>query len=185
MHELIAHPKPGQGRLHELTQQQKRALLIGTYSKDKESCTDPLNELESLGDTYGLQTVLKLPCPIRTYHAGTFLGSGKVEEIRVLVQDHQCDLVIFDDEISPQQQRNLEKMLATVVIDRAELILAVFAQRAQTKEAKIQIELATFRYQMPRLRRLWTHLHHIRIPQRRRVYLGTALFELWQCVGPS
>jgi len=70
--------------------------------------------------------------------------------------------VIFDDEISPQQQRNLEKLLECVVIDRTELILGVFGQRARTREAKIQIELATFRYQMPRLRRLWTHLHRQR-----------------------
>ncbi len=162
MHELIAQPKPGQGRLHDLSSEDKKALLVGTYKKDKESCLEGLDELESLGTTYGLQTVLKLPCPIRSYDAGTFLGSGKVEEIHGLVLEHECDLVIFDDEISPQQQRNLEKILECVVIDRTELILGVFAQRAQTREAKIQIELATFQYQMPRLRRLWTHLHRQR-----------------------
>ncbi|HSX11836.1 MAG TPA: GTPase HflX [Chlamydiales bacterium] len=162
MHELIALPKPGQGRLHDLTEDHRRALLVGTYTKDKAQCEEQLDELESLGNTYGLQTALKLPCPIRTYDAGTFVGSGKVEEIKALCLEHNCDVVIFDDEISPQQQRNLEKLLERVVIDRTELILGVFAQRAQTREAKMQIELATFRYQMPRLRRLWTHLHRQR-----------------------
>ncbi len=162
MHELISQPKPGQGRLHDLNQDQKKAILIGTYTKDKNLCIEQLEELESLGNTYGLETVLKLPCPIRAYDAGTFIGSGKVEEIKALALEHQCILVVFDDEISPQQQRNLEKLLECVVIDRTELILGVFAQRAQTREAKIQIELATFKYQMPRLRRLWTHLHRQR-----------------------
>lgn len=160
IHELTTPHKPGQGRLHDLAAGQKKALLVGTYlaTKEKEQCEEQLEELESLGNTYGLLTVLKLSCPIRQYEASTFIGSGKVEEIKNLVLEHQCDLVIFDDEISPQQQRNLEKILERVVIDRTELILSVFAQRAQTREARIQIELATFRYQMPRLRRMWTHL---------------------------
>lgn len=163
MHEIIHQPKPGHGRLHDLTQEEKRALLVGTYSQDKkEGCVDQLNELESLGNTYGLHTTLKLPCPIRAYDAGTFIGSGKVEEIKALAIEHRVDVVIFDDEISPQQQRNLEKLLERAVIDRTELILGVFAQRAQTREARIQIELARFQYQMPRLKRMWTHLHRQR-----------------------
>lgn len=162
MRELIAKPKSGQGRLQDLSQKGTKALLVGTYKKEKEICVEQLDELEDLGDTYGLKTVLKLPCPIKSYDAGMFLGSGKVEEIKGLAEDLGCDLVIFDDEISPQQQRNLEKILERVVIDRTELILGVFAQRAQTREAKIQVELATFQYQMPRLRRLWTHLHRQR-----------------------
>ncbi|HSX26238.1 MAG TPA: GTPase HflX [Chlamydiales bacterium] len=161
---MLESPKPGQGRLQDLTGEQKRAILVGTYSgaKAKEQCDEQLNELESLGTTYGLETVLKLPCPIREYDAATFIGSGKVEEIKQLAIDGQCQVVIFDDEISPQQQRNLEKILERVVIDRTELILGVFAQRAQTREAKIQIELATFGYQMPRLRKMWSHLHRQR-----------------------
>lgn len=163
MHEVMTkQQQAGQGRLDELAQGKKRALLVGTYKQDKQLCLEQLDELASLGDTYGLQTALKLPCPIRFFDAGLFLGSGKVEEIRGLVLEHNCNVVIFDDEITPQQQRNLEKILECVVIDRTELILAVFAQRAQTREAKIQIELADFRYQMPRLRRMWTHLHRQR-----------------------
>lgn len=160
MHELNAPPKPGQGRLQDLTSEQNRALLIGTYSqtKKKEECEEQLKELENLGDTYGLVAVSQMPCPIRSYDPATFIGSGKVEEIKQWIDENGCDLIIFDDEISPQQQRNLEKSLERIVIDRTELILGVFAQRAQTREAKIQIELATFRYQMPRLRKMWTHL---------------------------
>lgn len=149
-----------EGRLHFLAPQEKKALLVGTYLETdaKPQTIEQLEELESLGHTYGLKTVLKLPCPVREFNAGTFLGKGKVEEIRLLAIEHHCDIVIFDDEISPQQQRNLEKIFERVVIDRTELILGVFAQRAQTREAKLQIELASVRYQMPRLRRLWTHL---------------------------
>lgn len=160
MHELDAPPKPGEGRLLDLREDQNKALLVGTYktSKDKTQCEEQLEELESLGDTYGLETVLKIPAPIRSIDPATFIGSGKVEEIKAHIAELRCDVVIFDDEISPQQQRNLEKILERVVIDRTELILGVFAQRAQTREAKIQIELATFRYQMPRLRKMWSHL---------------------------
>jgi GTP-binding protein HflX len=162
MKELNPQTKPGQGRLHELSQEQKRAFLVGTYTANKELCLEQLDELENLADTYGLETAIKLVCPIRSYDAGTFIGSGKVEEIKSQAAELQCDVVIFDEEISPQQQRNLEKAFELPVIDRTELILAVFAQRAQTREAKIQIELANFQYQMPRLRRLWTHLHRQR-----------------------
>jgi GTP-binding protein HflX len=164
MHELISQPaKPGQGRLHDLTREEKKALLIGTYTQNNEKvCNEQLSELQNLCETYGLETVAKLTCPIRAYDAGTFVGSGKVEEIKALAIEKGCEVVIFDDEISPQQQRNLEKLFERVVIDRTELILGVFAQRAQTREAKIQIELANFQYQMPRLRRLWTHLHRQR-----------------------
>ncbi len=160
MEELNQPAKLGKGRLHYLTKDHQKALLVGTYlsTKAKPQCEEQLEELESLGDTYGLRTVLKLPCPIKSYDASTFVGSGKVEEIKNFVEEYQCDVVVFDDEISPHQQRNLEKILEKTVIDRTELILGVFAQRAQTREARIQIEVATYRYQMPRLRNLWTHL---------------------------
>lgn len=160
MHEATPPPKPAQGRLQELLTTQNRTLLVATYEtgKLKNQCEDQLLELESLGQTYGLETVLKLPTPIREIEAATYIGTGKVEEIRLLAEENKIDLVIFDDEISPQQQRNLEKAIQKPVIDRAELILGVFAQRAQTREAKIQVELAASRYQMPRLKGLWTHL---------------------------
>ncbi len=141
----------------------KTAFLVGTYkAQEKELCLEQLDELEELGNTYGVQTIGKIACPLRTIDPGTFLGSGKVEEIRLAVLESKCNVVIFDDELSPQQQRNLEKTLTCSVIERTELILGVFAQRAQTKEAKIQIELAGLRYQLPRLRGMWTHLHRQR-----------------------
>jgi GTP-binding protein HflX len=86
------------------------------------------------------------------------MGSGKVEEIAAYVKEHHVDIVILDDPISPHQQRNLEAVIKVPVIDRTELILEVFAKHAQTKEARLQVELAKVRYQLPRLRRLWTHL---------------------------
>ena len=145
-----------EGRLHDVPLQQKQALLVGTYltTKEKPKCLEQLEELESLCDTYGLQTALKLAAPVREFHAGTFIGKGKVEEIHQLAIEHLCDVVIFDDEISPQQQRNLEALMERIVIDRTELILGVFAQRAHTREAKLQIELASVQYQLPRLKKL-------------------------------
>jgi GTPase len=154
-----------EGRLQILGSQEKRALLVGAYftADAKPQTVEQLDELENLTRTFGLFAVLKLPAPLREFNPGTFFGKGKVEEIRQLAIEHKCDIVIFDDEISPQQQRNLEKIFEKIVIDRTELILGVFAQRAQTKEAKLQIELASVRYQMPRLRRLWTHLSRQRM----------------------
>ncbi|HEX2582624.1 MAG TPA: GTPase HflX [Chlamydiales bacterium] len=158
MHET-GSPAIRQSRLYDLTPQEKRALLIGTYAQSKkEQSEEQLRELSSLGDTYGLETAIQLPVPLRAVDASTFIGKGKVEEIALLCQEHSIDLVIFDDEISPQQQRNLEKALKKPVIDRTELILGVFAQRAHTREARIQVEIAAARYQLPRLTRLWTHL---------------------------
>lgn len=137
-----------------------KALLVGTYesSKEKALCEEQLDELQRLGDTYGLETAQKIACPIRKIDAATFIGKGKVEELRELARSEGAEVVVFDNEISPQQQRNLEKLIEKDVIDRTELILGVFAQRAHTKEARLQVELASIRYQMPRLKGLWTHL---------------------------
>lgn len=136
------------------------AMLVGTYdtSKDRDTCVDHLEELASLSDTYGFQVLDKIPCPLRKIDAGTYLGSGKLEELISISQSNGCDVVIFDDDISPNQQRNLEKLFKKPVIDRTELILEVFAKRAHSKESRLQIELAKTQYQLPRLKRLWTHL---------------------------
>jgi GTP-binding protein HflX len=137
----------------------KTALLVSVYfSGKKEESLEHLNELEQLCQTYGLEVVAKCPCVIRAYDAGTFLGEGKLEELKQEVAKSGAHVVIFDDEISPHQQRNLEKFFHCPVIDRTELIIEVFAQRAQTKEAQLQIELAKVKYQFPRLKRMWTHL---------------------------
>ncbi len=138
----------------------KCALLIGTYrgSDDKKACDASLDELERLCDTYGLRTEAKIACAIKKVEAGTYLGQGKLEEIQSFARGIDAELLIFDEEIAPHQQRNLEKFFRFPVIDRAELILEVFAQRAKSREAKLQIELARWMYQLPRLRRLWPHL---------------------------
>jgi GTP-binding protein HflX len=144
---------------HEL-KRFKTALLIASYSSggDRALCEEFLNELERLCETFGLQVVGKIPCSIKKIDAATFLGEGKIDELVAKAQEVGAEVIIFDDEISPQQQRNLEKIFQKPVIDRTELIIEVFAQRAQTNEARLQIELAKIRYQIPRLKRLWTHL---------------------------
>lgn len=143
-----------------MTTKNEKALLIGIYTsgKDKQLCEDYLGELERLAETSGVETVDKIPCSVKKIDAGTYLGAGKIDELIARATELSADIIIFDDEISPQQQRNLEKLFKKSVIDRTELILEVFAQRAQTKEARLQVELAKVKYQFPRLKRLWTHL---------------------------
>lgn len=142
------------------TTTEKKALLVSVYknSGDKDLCEEHLSELKLLAETYGIATAGKVGCFLRKYEASTVIGSGKLEELIALASELDVDLVIFDDEISPGQQRNLEAAFKIPVIDRTEVILGVFAQRAQTKEAHLQIELAQIKYQAPRLKRLWTHL---------------------------
>lgn len=134
----------------------QKALLVGSYysGDDKQVCERSLEELNRLCETFGLQAVDKVACSIKKIDAGTFLGSGKLDELATVT----ADVIIFDDEITPNQQRNLEKIFKRPVMDRTELIIGVFAQRAQTREARLQVELAKVKYQAPRLRRLWTHL---------------------------
>ncbi len=138
----------------------RTACLVGAYLSggNKDLCDEYLEELRRLCDTFGLEVVGSFACPIKKLEAGTYLGKGKLEELQKTVSDLKADVVIFDDEISPHQQKNLEAIFQRPVIDRTELIIEVFAQRAQTKEARLQIELAKVRYQFPRLKRLWTHL---------------------------
>lgn len=138
----------------------KRALLVGgcTRALSPSTCRDHLDELEALANTYGLEVVGKESCRLDAIHPALYLGQGKVEELLTLSETLNIDLVIFDDEISPNQQRNLEHRFKRPVIDRTELILEIFSKHAHTKEAMLQIELAKSSYQLPRLRRLWTHL---------------------------
>ncbi|MGE3954932.1 MAG: GTPase HflX [Parachlamydiales bacterium] len=136
-----------------------RALLVGTYSAGKQAvCEEHLQELKALSDTYGLETITRLPLPLRSVDPTTYLGSGKVEALKEAIEEHTIDLVVLDFDVSPSQQRNLEKALKRTVLDRTEIILDVFAKHARTKEAHIQIDLAKVRYEFPRLKRLWTHL---------------------------
>lgn len=138
----------------------KKALLVAAYqgNQQKAICEEHLSELALLVKTYGKETMHKEACPIRQFDASTFITKGKLEELVQMSKDLKVDVVIFDDEITPAQQRNLEAAFEIPVMDRTEIILGVFAQRAQTKEAKLQIELAKVKYEAPRLKRLWTHL---------------------------
>jgi GTP-binding protein HflX len=145
--------------LHHDEQHQK-ALLVSVYfgNSQKHICEEHLDELELLTETYGVGIAAKEACPIRKFDASTYLGKGKLEELIQKAQELNVDLVIFDDEISPGQQRNLQEAFKRTVMDRTEVILGVFAQRAHTKEARLQIELARVKYEAPRLKRMWTHL---------------------------
>jgi len=138
-----------------------KALLVSVYQGgpvQRQISEEHLEELALLADTYGVKVLHKIPCAVRRYDAAMYVTEGKLQELLDAAKEHQANLVIFDDEIAPSQQRNLEKAFGIPVIDRTEVILGVFAQRAQTKEARLQIELAKVKYQAPRLKRLWTHL---------------------------
>lgn len=124
------------------------------------SVEDSLAELAQLARTAGLEVVGQTYQRIQDIDPATFIGSGKVEEIKAFVEDLQADLVIFDDELSPRHQRELEKAFGddVQVLDRTALILDIFAQHAQTREGALQVELAQYEYRLPRLTRRWTHL---------------------------
>lgn len=136
------------------------ALLIGfeKNQEDEQIALSGLAELHRLCDTYGLCVHDQQVVPLKKIESATYMGSGKVEQIALYVKEHHIDIVILDDPISPHQQRNLELEIKVPIIDRTELILEVFAKHAKTKEARLQVEMAKVRYQLPRLRRLWTHL---------------------------
>jgi GTP-binding protein HflX len=121
-----------------------------------------LEELARLADTAGAEVVGALTQQLDRPNPATYLGSGKVEELKALIQSLNATLVIFDDELSPAQGRNIEQIVGTRVMDRAELILDIFATRARSNEARMQVELAQLQYLLPRLTRMWTHLEKFR-----------------------
>lgn len=149
----------GKTRLLEI-EQNKSALLVGVYKskEQKKISSEHLDELQSLTTTFGLKTIDKMLVHIRKIESSTYIGSGKVEEIFDLCEELNIDIVIFDIDIAPHQQRNLEKEIKKTVIDRTELILGVFAIHARSNESKLQVKLAQLKYEMPRLKRMWTHL---------------------------
>jgi GTP-binding protein HflX len=124
---------------------------------------DPLEELEGLAKTAGARVVAGMMQRREKPDAGAYLGSGKVEELKRLVEAHDADVVIFDNDLSPGQNRNLEKALGVKVVDRTEVILDIFATHAQTYEARLAVELAQLEYSLPRLKRMWTHLSRIKM----------------------
>jgi GTP-binding protein HflX len=140
-----------------------RAFLIGTeFRGDRGLLTveDSLDELRQLAVTADVEVVGQTTQKLEHVHSATYIGPGKVEEVQALVQELGADLIVFDDELSPRHQRNLEKILgdSVRVLDRTALILDIFAQHARTREGALQVELAQYEYRLPRLTRQWTHL---------------------------
>ncbi len=136
-------------------------MLVGAPLKRagaKRATGEHLRELEQLADTAGAQVVGELTQQLDRPNSGTYLGAGKIDELRELADHKQANLIIFDDELSPSQGKNIEDAVGRRVVDRAELILDIFATRARTSEARMQVELAQLEYMLPRLTRMWTHL---------------------------
>lgn len=141
------------------------AILVGliTQQQNEAKTKEYLDELEFLADTAGAVTVKRFTQKVNAPSMVTYVGKGKLEEIKQYIQaeeeaEHEIGMVIFDDELSAKQMRNIEKELNVKILDRTSLILDIFAMRAQTASAKTQVELAQYRYMLPRLQRLWTHL---------------------------
>ena len=141
----------------------ERVVLVGVKLKTqlKSDVEDSLEELGQLAETAGLEVIYKIVQPRETPDSAYYIGEGKIAELGALIGEAGADAVVFDNELTPAQTRNIEKTLDTVAIDRTSLILDIFAQRAQTKEAKLQVELAQLQYALPRLTRLWTHLSRL------------------------
>jgi GTP-binding protein HflX len=137
----------------------ERTVLVGhTRGRGGARIESSLAELDRLADTAGAAVVDRLVQKRGTAHPATFLSTGKVEELKALCAAREAELAAFDDDLTPAQVRNLEKALGVRVVDRSELILAIFARRARTRESRLQVELAQLEYMLPRLRHMWQHL---------------------------
>jgi GTPase len=141
----------------------ERAFLVGAdlkHARPLLSVTDSLDELSLLASTAGIEVVGRATQTMQQINVNTFIGPGKVEEIQVQLAELNAEVVIFDDELSPRHQRELERIFgeAIKVLDRSALILDIFAQHARTREGSLQVELAQYEYRLPRLTRQWTHL---------------------------
>ena len=156
--------------MHDTSKKKETAVLIGLINKsqDEETITEYLDELEFLADTAGAEIKKRFTQRLEHPDTRTFIGSGKLNDIRTFVNDNAIDIVIIDDEISPAQQRNFEKEIninpkhKIKVLDRTTLILDIFASRARTAHAKTQVELAQYQYLLPRLTNLWSHHDRIK-----------------------
>jgi len=142
----------------------EKAILIGliTQKQDIDKSIEYLDELEFLTYTAGGEVLKRFVQKLESPNSKTFLGSGKMEEVREYVEKNGVGLVVFDDELTPAQQKNIERVLECKIIDRTNLILDIFAQRAQTSYARMQVELAQYQYLLPRLAGMWTHLERQR-----------------------
>ncbi|MBN2348594.1 MAG: GTPase HflX [Bacteroidales bacterium] len=142
----------------------EKAILVGiiTQNQEEREVQDYLDELSFLTETAGAIPVASFTQHLDVPNPRTFVGTGKLEEIKQYVQIHEIDIVIFDDELTPSQLRNIERELNCRILDRTNLILDIFATRAKTAHAKTQVELAQYQYLLPRLTRMWTHLERQR-----------------------
>ena len=153
--------------MHEIYDTMKvsptRAFLVGVKLKDElqSDAESSLEELRRLAETAGMEVLAEIIQPKETPDPAYFIGRGKLEEAEAIVSELKVEAVIFDNDLTPAQTRNLEKALDIVVVDRTSLILQIFAQRAQTKAAKLQVDLAQLQYALPRLTRMWTHLSRL------------------------
>jgi GTP-binding protein HflX len=147
-------------KFYDTAVKQERAVLVGviTQHQSDEQTKEYLEELQFLVDTAGAETVKIFTQKLQKPDRATFVGSGRLEEIKAFVDAEEIDIVVFDDELTPSQLRNIENELQVKILDRNNLILDIFAGRAQTAQAKTQVELAQLQYLLPRLTRLWTHL---------------------------
>ena len=150
--------------IEETNIEYEKTVLIGliTQYQDEEKSKEYLDELEFLAYTAGGEVLKRFTQKLDTPNPKTFIGTGKMEEVRAYVDQYEVGTAIFDDELSPAQQKNIEKILKCKVIDRTNLILDIFAQRAQTSYARTQVELAQYEYLLPRLAGMWTHLERQR-----------------------
>ncbi|WP_167614162.1 GTPase HflX [Maribellus sediminis] len=142
----------------------EKAVIVGLINQDQDEnqVKEYLDELEFLADTAGAVVLKRFTQKLDVPNKATFVGPGKLEEIGNYIKVVEADTVIFDDELSPTQLRNLERQLECKILDRTNLILDIFAKRAQTAHAKTQVELAQYQYLLPRLTRMWTHLERQR-----------------------
>ena len=149
--------------MHETIDPQERAFLVGGELKGGRPLLPveaSLEELARLADTAGMDVVGRTYQKFEKPDRSTYIGSGKVDEVKILIDELSASTVVFDEELSPRHQRELEKIFGedVKVLDRTALILDIFAQHAQTREGKLQVELAQLEYRVPRLTRMWTHL---------------------------
>lgn len=142
----------------------EKTILIGliTQYQDEEMSEEYLDELEFLAFTAGGEVQKRFTQKMEVPNPKTFIGTGKLEEVRKFVEENEIGVAIFDDELSPAQQKNIERILQCKIVDRTNLILDIFAQRAQTSYARTQVELAQYEYLLPRLAGMWTHLERQR-----------------------
>ena len=149
----------------ELTAPSERALLVGAPRKGRvarQQTAEHLEELARLADTAGAEVVGEVVQQIDRPNPATYLGKGKIDELKMRIDDTDASLIVFDDELSPSQGKNVEDLTGRRVMDRAELILDIFATRARSSEARMQVELAQLEYMLPRLTRMWAHLEKYR-----------------------